>query len=87
MPTTFTNGFYGGNPPTQGTAQHSNTNTVTGAREIMRAEYLNNIESAIVATQSALISTQNTVNSIISALRVATTIGEINAAASGISTL
>jgi len=87
MPSTFTNNFYGGNPPVQGTAQHHNTNPLTGAREIMKAEYLNNIESAIVATQTALISTQNTINDVITALRVATTIEEVSAAASGISTL
>ena len=87
MPSSFTNNFYGGNPPEQGTAKHHNTNSLTGAREIMDAAYLNNIESAIVATQSALISTQTTVNSIITSLRTASSISEVNAAASGITTL
>ena len=87
MPTTFDNGFYGGNPVVQGPGEHHNTDPITGAREIMQADYLNLIEDAIEVTQDAVNTAETAFNTLLVGLRTVASIEEINALASGITTL
>jgi len=66
MPTTFSNGFQGGNPIVSGAGQHHDE--TDGRQETMAAAYLNRIEAAIVATQSQLNTVETTVNSVVTVL-------------------
>lgn len=63
MPTTFSNGFYGGNPRVEGAGNHHDV--TDGREENIKAAYFNLMEDAIETTQQAVSTLETRVNEII----------------------
>jgi hypothetical protein len=69
MPTTWSFGFYGGNPRQEGPGQHQDGTTAGTPFETVDPAHINNLEYAVWQVASGVTALETAVNSMISTLR------------------